>query len=389
MSARPALAALAGVALVLGGALSGASATAATDDAPPAVVSLGDSFISGEAGRWQGNGYGDSGGSAYGTDRAAHDCDGGEGKCAHDPKRVYGSSYDNGCNRSDSAEITHVTSVRVNGTTYPIAPADRLNIACSGATTAAVHKSSFKGEEVQLVQLDRFLKGDGVGKRKVRLIVLSVGGNDIDFSGIVKTCVGKFLTYRYCGTEQFRAEVRQRIASLESALTATINAVHGTMEAAGYGRSEYRLVVQSYPVILPGTGYNRYPETYNDRYLKTGGCPIYDKDADWANQGIIPGLLSAITSAAGGTAQVMDLSDAFAGHELCAKGVRAARQGETPANPIPEAEGEWVRWIGVPLVGQGQVQEYMHPNAYGQRRLGSCLAAFANTERTAFTCGRP
>ncbi|MFD0206122.1 MULTISPECIES: SGNH/GDSL hydrolase family protein [Saccharothrix] len=389
MSARPALATLAGVALVLSGSLSGTSATAAPQEPPPAVISLGDSFISGEAGRWQGNGYGDSNGSAYGTDRSAHSCNADESECTHTPERVYGVSYDNGCNRSDSAEIHHVASVRVGDETYQIAPEDRLNIACSGATTAAVFKSPFKGEPVQLDQLDRYLKGDGVAKRKVRLIVLSIGGNDIRFSAIIKDCVTRFLTYRYCSTDQMRADVKQRIELLKDRLAVTINAIHGTMEGASYQRHEYRVVVQSYPAILPKTGYNRYPETYDDRYFGGGGCPIYDKDADWANDEIIPDLFKTITAAAGTVADVLDLQQAFAGHELCAKGVRQAVKGETLTNPIPARESEWVRWIGVPVVGQGQVQEYMHPNFYGQQRLGWCLNTFANLAQTAFSCGRP
>ncbi|MCM2393560.1 hypothetical protein NBG84_35700, partial [Streptomyces sp. CWNU-1] len=43
-----------------------------------AVISRGDSFISGEAGRWQGNAD-TSLGSRYGTDRAAYGCTPGKG----------------------------------------------------------------------------------------------------------------------------------------------------------------------------------------------------------------------------------------------------------------------------------------------------------------------
>jgi hypothetical protein len=55
-----------------------------------AIVSLGDSFISGEAGRWNGNSL-NIFGTRNGTDRAAR-CTFGI-FCSYDATRVYGSSY--------------------------------------------------------------------------------------------------------------------------------------------------------------------------------------------------------------------------------------------------------------------------------------------------------
>lgn len=78
-------------------------------------VSLGDSFISGEGGRWRGNiAMRDSATSnLLGTDRAATGCNVLGSACKiKDPEKIYGKSYLNpitgnmdGCHRSDSAEI--------------------------------------------------------------------------------------------------------------------------------------------------------------------------------------------------------------------------------------------------------------------------------------------
>ena len=76
-----------------------ASAAAAR---PTAIVSMGDSFISGEGGRWLGNGS-EPFGTRSGTDRAAYDCDA-QG-CDYDPARVYGVSEADDCHRSDVAPI--------------------------------------------------------------------------------------------------------------------------------------------------------------------------------------------------------------------------------------------------------------------------------------------
>src|SRR5438093_12727315 len=86
-----------------------------------AIVSLGDSFISGEAGRWQGNSL-NLFGTRDGTDRAAR-CT--WIFCSYDASRVYGSSYANGCHRSDVATIASA-GISVN---------EKINLACSGAQT--------------------------------------------------------------------------------------------------------------------------------------------------------------------------------------------------------------------------------------------------------------
>ncbi|MGI9080719.1 MAG: hypothetical protein ACR2FZ_00345, partial [Thermoleophilaceae bacterium] len=74
----------------------------AAAQAPSAAVSLGDSFTSGQAGRWLGNSN-DSFGSRGGTDRACQPTPFG---CNYDTGRVYlDGSQPPGCARSDVAEI--------------------------------------------------------------------------------------------------------------------------------------------------------------------------------------------------------------------------------------------------------------------------------------------
>ena len=87
-----------------------------------AIVALGDSFSSGEAGRWNGNSL-NIFGTRDGTDRAAR-CTLGI-FCSYDATRVYGSSYANGCHRADVAPIKSA----------PISVNEKINLACSGAQT--------------------------------------------------------------------------------------------------------------------------------------------------------------------------------------------------------------------------------------------------------------
>ena len=78
------------------------AANAGPSSSTTAIVALGDSFSSGEAGRWNGNSL-NIFGTRDGTDRAAR-CTLGI-FCSYDATRVYGSSYSNGCHRADVAPI--------------------------------------------------------------------------------------------------------------------------------------------------------------------------------------------------------------------------------------------------------------------------------------------
>ena len=88
-----------------------------------AIVSLGDSFISGEGGRWLGNGS-EPFGTRSGTDRAAFDCDG-WGAATTTRARLRCLARRSDCHRSDVAPIRERAGRRST---------ERVNLACSGAT---------------------------------------------------------------------------------------------------------------------------------------------------------------------------------------------------------------------------------------------------------------
>ena len=192
------------------------------------VVALGDSFISGEAGRWYGNALNPFL-SRAGTDRAFHY----ETQTqvqeiltevqglglfgwftdwvtqvvetvvqvpAYDPEIVYGDSQANGCHRSDVAEV----NAEIPGVEK------HVNLACSGATALRLWFADtvpqaadvvvppapgggepWKGEDSQIEQLLALARGENPdhGDVQIRLVVLSIGGNDLQFSTIVKGCV--------------------------------------------------------------------------------------------------------------------------------------------------------------------------------------------------------
>ncbi|GAA1299263.1 GDSL-type esterase/lipase family protein [Saccharothrix xinjiangensis] len=326
-------------------------------DKPAAVISLGDSYISGEAGRWRGNALNDDG-TKWGTDLATT-CEG--GSCTTDPRRVYGDTHTSTdmCHRSTSAEVV---SAAIPGLTA-------INLACSGATTRDVRQGDASRNQPNQLDLLRAAVRD----HRVALVVLSIGGNDLWFGDIIADCVKGYLTPfgAYRCAPNWNAKITGYFGRLRADVGATVKAIKEVVNAA-QGTGTYRFVLQSYPSPLPAADGFRIPES-GPRFAQ-GGCPLWDSDADWARRELVPAVAAQLRAVADDRdVRFLDLQDALDGREVCAKGARQATSADTAANPVPGAESEWVRWVVTGYTAQGDLQESMHPNYYGQRALGACL----------------
>ncbi|WP_371618634.1 GDSL-type esterase/lipase family protein [Streptomyces sp. NBC_00454] len=335
-------------ALVAGGA---GTAVAGPGSGPTAVVSMGDSYISGEAGRWKGNSLTNSG-NRTGTDRAW------VSGSTYDPSKVYGATA-GGCDRSDSAEVKSAGAI-----------ADvAVNLACSGATSENVFRASnggvaFKGEAPQADQLAAV-----AANNNVKVIALSIGGNDLGFADIIKECAYDFVLWNsYCYDDQ-QSVVDQKMDAVMANVGKSVDEVRTVMRGAGYSDSSYRIVLQSYPSPIPRGTENRYTQSDWSR-LNSGGCPFWNKDSDWARDSLVPQIANRIKGvAAAKGVQFLDLRDMMQGREVCAK----ASKQVTTAAPASAKTSEWARWIDSSET-QGLVQESMHPNYFGQLAAGRCLA---------------
>lgn len=371
---RAAIAVLTALAAVLVGLTT--TAAPASADGPgvgtPWVVTLGDSYISGEAGRWAGSSnqsssYADALGST-----AYFDNPSGTGETIAR------------CHRSKSAEA--YIGGGVNG----------KNLACSGARTSTYTDGDgrFKpgldfyddgaGRQGQAKMLQGFAAANNV-----KMVVVSIGGNDFNFASIVQQCVTNFLTSPswwpdYCKddssvTSNFTSSnvttVRGRIA------TALAN-VRAAMRNAGYADSAWTMVVQTYPSPIPnGSGF-RYSQSGYTRQ-STGGCGFWNADADWANATALPTINSAVTGAisqAGITnARTLDLASAFNGRRLCENGVGLYEEKGlthwTQAGAVDRTE--WVNQIRTVSTccsnSPYYVQESLHPNYWAQLATRSCV----------------
>jgi hypothetical protein len=336
-----------------------AAGTAAGSPRSPrtAIVSLGDSFISGEGGRWTGNGS-EPFGTRSGTDRAASNCDG-WGNCEYEPERVYGASERSGCHRSDVAPIASA----------PVVVGEKANLACSGAKAAnlwpaAMGGLSHFGEPPQADALAAVAVRDDV-----RMVVVTVGANDVGFGALVAGCALEWARSSeddpvLC-RDSAQADLDAALPAMTRRVGRALAGVRATMAAAGYMRSDYRLVVMGYASPLPPGRWIRYPEEGWSR-LNLGGCPFWDADADWAAgeaTGSIDAALRSAATEAG--AEYLDVRHALDGHQICDG--RSRRVG--PEGPSPSS-AEWVRRLAFV---QGSSRESLHPNAYGQRALGACI----------------
>jgi hypothetical protein len=140
-----------------------------------------------------------------------------------------------------------------------------------------------------------------------------------------------------------------------------IDEVRTVMTDAGYTQSDYRFVLQSYPSPVPRGAEDRYPESGWSR-LDTGGCPFWSRDLDWARDSLVTQISDNLRSVAAGRGlEFLDLRDTLQGRE-----VRSTASWLSDGAPAPTTS-EWTRFL-VSGVGQGDLQESFHPNAYTQRR---------------------
>ncbi len=332
----------------------------------PWMVTVGDSAISGEAGRWAGNSNAspsrvDTGWNAY-FDNAS-----GTGETTP------------GCHRSRAAEA-HIGG-GVNS----------LNLACSGARTFTQTGGDFKpgldwydgpAGKSQVVQLRDFARTNNV-----EAVTVLIGANNFGFADIVQRCVTNWLTSpswwkNYCHDD---SSISSRFTT--SAVEARTNEVAGAianvaaaMDQAGYQRADWKLIIQTYWSPIPTGSGIRYAESGWTRQ-NVGGCGIWNRDADWANNTAVVRMNQALTNGAARSGVtgyvVLDMSAALNGHRLCERGVGLLEErGLTHwTQPGASDNTEWVSQIRTvtTIFGPYKLQEGLHSSYWGQLAMRNCL----------------
>jgi hypothetical protein len=286
----------------------------------PWVVAVGDSYISGEAGRWAGN----TDNSASGTDAL--------GSTAYYDNASNTAEVINRCHRSKAAEVS------IGGTVSAV------NLACSGAQTATYTSSDgyFKpgldfynsgGNQGQALMLQTF-----AASHNVTMVSVSIGGNDFNFAGIVADCVADFLgspswwpDYCYDDTTVTSEMTSSNIAAVKTRISTAFQNIRTAMRNAGYADTAWTLEVQNYPSPIPASSAFRYSQSGYTRQ-NTGGCGFWNADADYANNTLLPTINSTVSGAAtaSGFANIKLLVGSARTRSACSRR-RASARGRRPA----------------------------------------------------------
>ena len=350
----------------------GLAAPAAADGpgvGTPAVVTLGDSAISGEGGRWAGNTNNESWRTDALGSTAYHD--------------VAGAESIPGCHRSKAAQAFIGSGV------------DGFNLACSGARTSTTGTgtdedfkpgidfySDAQGRKGQALALQQL-----AATRNVKAVVVMIGANNYGFAAIVQRCVTNFLTSptwwkNYCSDDSDMTSrfTSTRIATETANVKAALLRVRDAMTNAGYNSTQYTILAQTYWSPVPRGSGIRYSESGYTRQ-STGGCGVWNRDADWANDTVVNALNTTTKNAAAtsglANVKVVDMQTALNGRRLCENTVGLLEEKGVAAWTSPGAvdKTEWVAQIRTTstVFGPYQLQESSHASYWGQLAMRNCL----------------
>jgi hypothetical protein len=335
----------------------------------PWVVSLGDSAISGEAGRWAGN-----------TNNESWRIDAGGPDAYFDNANRTAEAIP-GCHRSESAAI------HIGG------GVSSLNLACSGAqtTTHGGGDSDFKPGidfavtqygQGQALSLQQF-----AAAHNVKMVAVLIGANDYGFADILQACFVDWYTSpswwpNYC---QDDSDIASRFTSSNiTAKTAAIKQaflnVRQAMANAGYADSAWTMMVHTYWSPIPNGSANRYPETGYSRQT-IGGCGMWNRDADWANNTVVPTFNNSVRNAASQTGlsniKILDLTQSLYGRRLCENTVGLLEEQGISSWTATKAvdKTEWVNQLRTTSTfgSDYQIQESVHANYWGQLAMRNCM----------------
>jgi hypothetical protein len=368
--------------LVLALAAAAAFPAAARAADPPTVISLGDSAISGEAGRWAGN-----------TNQSSSKTD------ALGPTAYYDAGTAEaipGCHRSKSAEVKigdGVTSV---------------NFACSGGRTythfdddGATFKPGIDfynsgGYKGQAQMLQEYASGHD----NIKAVVVLIGANDYGFAQIVQDCVLDWLTSpswwkNYCQDDSNEKAMfsASNVTTVTNNVRAAFQRVQQAMTNAHYASGSYKILAQLYSAPLPTSSGFRYGETGYTRQT-VGGCGVWNSDANWARNTVVNTFNSTVRNAVAGMGiPILDMSEALAGRKLCENTVGLLEEKGVSSWQSAGAvdKSEWVEQIRTltTLFPPYQLQEDGHPNYWGQLALRNCFRqAYNDGAPRGGTCNR-
>ncbi|MEI8082785.1 MAG: hypothetical protein WCI74_13175, partial [Actinomycetes bacterium] len=346
-------------------------------NAQPLIIGMGDSFMSGEGGRFAGNVYQslasdgayDSGNQNFGW-------------------QVYRDAWNNTmpenkpewrCHRSDSS-VVNTLAARNPGSVA-------VNLACSGAVTDNILTTGQQGEKSQLAQLRQLVANPAY---RVSTIAVSIGGNDMKFGKVMTDCT-QITSKINCGTNGEKNVLTAVSGKAGTDITKTLDAITAVMREAGYADGSYNFVYQSAPNLFATSG-NRYgtPDNwFGNSYGESPGVPMSNGTVDWMKTDGQPYIntvmANAVARANNPHITFLDATNAFSGHELSNTATQQIKASQVSKLGYPvAATAEWVvpinsNYIAGSIANTNRQQESYHPNRFGQQALAACIGQAIKT----------
>ena len=204
------------------------------------------------------------------------------------------------CHRSQTQSYVEAVAAAVNATRV-------MFVACSGAQTANIFQSEQRsGAGVQAPQ--------GLLDATTRLVTISIGGNDMEFSNVVAFCIKT----THCNTAEYTPNdqpAHGTSAPLGSWAAYQLDRLHGRLHDVF---AEIHQRAPQARVLVVG-----YPHLFGDTPSHDSACQqlysLVDSDKRSSLNGLADALNATIQLAAQETgAQYVDVASFFKGHEPCA-----------------------------------------------------------------------
>ncbi|MFF0723153.1 ricin-type beta-trefoil lectin domain protein [Verrucosispora sp. NA02020] len=246
---------------------------------------------------------------------------------------------------------------------------ERYNIACSGATPWNLVAGG-PTQHNELNQGDHLaIKARNTNIKLIWVVAGANGDGTIQFGPVATDCALRRVLFQGpCWptyTDQWTVRTDGSRRAVEEALTD----IRRTMTGAGYLRSDYELVLMSYssPASPDVEDNPNFPGWY------AGGCLLYLADAAFARNKAVPMFESALRAAAANTGtRYLDASRLFHGHEVCTD--------STSVRGLYIELGVW---------DENAARQSFHPNYRGHGMFAQCITQFYAAGQERGTCVDP
>jgi len=291
----------------------------------------------------------------------------GEGVGNYEPG-THTDSVPNWCDRSIDQAI-HRTGI----------PSDvQYNVACSGGEPKDLVYGSGYTQWNELNQGESLaIKARNTHLKLVWVVAGANGSGNIEFGPVATDCAERRLLFQGACYPTYSDVWATRVAGSQQDVTNALISIKQTMTNAGYLDSDYQLVLQSYPSpVSPDVEDNpSFPGWYS------GGCVLYLADLAFARNKAVPMFETGLRAAAAAVAGVRYLDDSrlFQGYEVCMDST-SVRGLYIETGILIDSNGN---------LNENTARQSFHPNYRGHTMFASCITAFYNSTSQSGTCLAP